>query len=199
MDDKWIKSFMSGALVLTMGQKRFSPRENEYRTAGTYTETIPYGATTVVIELWGSSGDSGRGNADRETGTEIFGGGGGSGAYCRSQYNIVGKGGQTFSITIQANGSTTSSTILAGTVTGFTGMVSPGGSNALGSFGGSGGALASGGNQTNSIGRPGYDGGASGGAGGSAVAGLYSSGFPGANGLLAVRPGGPAVANFYYT
>lgn len=190
---------MSGVLVLTMGQKRFSPRENEYRTAGTYTETIPYGATNMVIELWGSSGDSGRGNVDRETGEEIFGGGGGSGAYCRSQYNIVGKGGQTFSITLQANGVVTSSTILAGTVTGFTGMVSPGGSNALGSFGGSGGTLASGGNQTNSTGNAGEDGGEASGVGGAAIAGVYSSGFNGATGLFAVRPGGPAVANFYYT
>lgn len=190
---------MSGALVLTMGQKRFSPRENEYRAAGTYTETVPYGASTLVVELWGSSGDSGRGNIDRITGSEIYGGGGGSGSYCRSQYNVTGKGGQTFSVTLQANGSTTSSTILSGTITGFTSMIAPGGTNASGPFGGAGGTIASGGNQTNNSGNNGGDGGDFGGAGGLPVAGIYSSGFPGATGLLNIRPGGPAVANFYYT
>lgn len=190
---------MSGALILTMGQKRFSPRENEYRTAGSYTETVPFGASTLVIELWGSSGNSGQGSINRITEEEIYGGGGGSGSYCRSQYDVTGKGGQTFSITLQTNGIVTSSTILAGTITGFTSMIAPGGSNGSGASGGAGGTLASGGNQTNSTGNAGGAGGGAGGAGGVAIAGIYSSGFNGATGLFAIRPGGPAVANFYYT
>lgn len=172
------------------------------------TETIPSGKSTLVAELWGPTGYGGLSASPGNT----QGGGGGSAGYCRTVLDISALGGKTFTVTITGSGTTTASTIAAGTVTGFTTMSAPGGGNGasssatVGGGGGSAGATASGGNVANTQGFPGAPGfgtvtGGSDGSGGSAVPGVNASGPAGAHGSVtsSTVPGSNGLAVFYYT
>ena len=72
---------------------------------GPGTETIPSGATTMIVELWGGGGGGGSGlNASLPA--RVGGGGGGSGGYVRVQYPIVGTNwGQTIPYTVGSGNS----------------------------------------------------------------------------------------------
>ena len=55
------------------------------RTAGSGVETVPAGATSVTIEIWGGGGNGGAGSGSSNTG-----GGGGGGGYSGSSYASSG-------------------------------------------------------------------------------------------------------------
>ena len=171
-------------------------------TAST-TVTIPAGTNTVTLELWG---DTGLGNAGNNT-IPTFGGGGGSGGYCRSVYSCIGQAGNTLTLTLQTGASGSNSTITAGTFTGFTTMTAPGGgsgtaaTSSVDGVPGTGGATATGGTVINAQGS---DGGTSTNVkgGGQPVPGLNGNGNPGGIGTAAAgttNPGQPAVAVVTYT
>jgi hypothetical protein len=86
----------------------FTPTTRTY-SSGSGTETIPSGATQVVIEVWGAGGGGGRGRSSNAT----YGGGGGAGGYSKKTYTLSsGNWGTTFSYGIGAGG--TASTIANG-------------------------------------------------------------------------------------
>jgi hypothetical protein len=183
----------------------FNPVTHPFPNNGTYTETIPPGATNIAIELYGASALGQHGNAT--AGTQ--GGGGGSGGYARSTYTVaaVGGVGKTFTITIAVGATANNTTIAAGTVTGFTAMTAPAGSagtigtNAgVDGTGGAAGATGTGGTITNSKGNAGQNG-VDGGAGGVGIVGVIGSGRAGGNGttISSNTPGGDGYAYFYYT
>jgi hypothetical protein len=182
-----------------------SYKSEYYNVAATYTETIPTGAVTVTIEVFGGSGNGGAGNGGSCTGRG--GGGGGSGGYAKSTYNVAGKGGQTMTVYVGSIGG--NSNVISGTFTMTamgTGGGQPGGA-ASGGVAGAGGAAGStgvGGTVTNSAGNPGSAGqsGAIGGAGGAGVTGTYASGLAGGAGASygsqPVGSGHSGVVIFHY-
>lgn len=135
------------------------PAINAYTVAGNYTETIPEGFHTVIIEAWGGGGGGGD-----PVGLDA-GGGGGSGGYSRSSYNLNGAVGLTISITVGAGGPAggatngTNTTVSSGTFS-ITTMTAGGGTSgtdfATTGLGGAGGT-ASGGTAQNTTGNPGED------------------------------------------
>lgn len=143
------------------------PVINAYTATGSYTETIPEGFHTMIIEAWGGGGGGGD-----PVGIDA-GGGGGSGGYSRSSYNLNGAAGLTISITIGAGGPAggatngTNTTVSSGTFS-ITTMTAGGGTSgtdfATTGLGGAGGT-ASGGTAQNTTGNPGDDGIALGGGG----------------------------------
>jgi hypothetical protein len=169
-------------------------------TPGSFTETIPAGAGSCVVEVWGPSNIGGTGAGTGCAATA--GGGGGAGGYGRTSLGVVG--GLTFSYTVgAANGalsSVSSGTQAITTITANGGAV---GGNAPAGLGGAGGTC-SGGTQANTTGGAGNPGSGIGGSGGSPIAGVNASlGNPGGHGGLSSgntgRTGGQVggVAFFY--
>lgn len=79
---------------------KFTATTRTYNS-GSGTETIPSGASQVVIEIWGGGGAGGRGRSSNST----YGGGGGSGGYSRKTYSLSsGSWGTTFSYEVGAGG-----------------------------------------------------------------------------------------------
>jgi len=189
---------MSGATLLMggVGQTVFAAVQNTHNSPDTV-ETIPIGATTATIELWGQTGSGG--TVVVIAGEPSLPGGGGSGSYVRTVMSVVGKGGKTFALSLGSGGSSGNSTITAGTVTGFSTMTAGGGYNGANiGPGGAGGSVQTGGTQANTAGNAGADGYTSG-IGGAAVVGIYATGNKGANGSVgAARLGKTAVASFHY-
>jgi hypothetical protein len=117
-----------------------------YTSGTTVTETIPTGTTTVAIELWGPGGGGGAGSGVGCASSG--GGGGGAGGYSRATFTSMGgQVGHTYKYTIGAvgvggtgSGSAGASTIIAGTVTGFSTITANGGGNGGNSSPGTGGA-----------------------------------------------------------
>jgi hypothetical protein len=171
----------------------FTPVTRTYTTATTATETIPVGATTVVIECFGATGLGAHGDGS------FKGGGGGSGGYSRTSHAC--SGGQTLSYVVgqaASSGSSVSSGTLA--ITTMTGPLGGNGSIGSGSSGtgGAAGATGTGGTAANSVGNAG----ATGGNGGAGVTGVNGSGAPGGNGNITVgtnNPGNDGVIIFSYT
>jgi hypothetical protein len=165
------------------------------------TETIPPGATTVIIESQAGGAPGGEGNTTFGT----AGGGGGAGGYCRSSYSVTP--GNT--LNYSAGGPTAGSSVSSGTqsITTMTANTGTAGTNANGSgaagHGGPGGS-ASGGNQANVTGGTGVDGSGTA-AGGIPPAGIYvntdqSKGTGGqGNFNTTVLLGVAGVISFYYT
>jgi len=163
------RSTAGGAAIGIAADSEYEfPIINVYTAPGSYTETIPEGFQTVVIEAWGGGGAGGANDPSNA-------GGGGSGGYCRSRYNLSGAAGLTISISVGAGGiagvsSGNDSVANSGTFS-ITSMTASGGNKgddfSLGAAGGFGG-VASGGTDQNTSG---IDGTAdtSGSAGGAAV------------------------------
>ena len=192
-------------LLQFLGGSAFSPITHTYQTNGTSgTETIPSGATTVVIEVWGPSGSGGHGN---NSGVGTIGGSGGSGGYSRSVYTVSGHAGATMSYAC-GTGATSNANVISGTFT-ITGMQCPTGGNGgngtltVGGGGGGAGPTGTGGNQLNSAGNAGAAGDPTGnGAAGAAVTGIHGTGKPGALGTginSGSNPGLTGTVVFYYT
>jgi hypothetical protein len=177
-----------------------------YSTAGSGTETVPAGYTTVTIEIFGGSGNGGSGNTNF---TDLLGGGGGgSGGYAMSQYSVGGLGGRTMAYSV--GGVNGASTVSSGTLT-ITTMTATGGlngGNATPLVGGASGppGNGSGGTVTNIAGNAGGIGGGRPfgfpGAGGAGVAGVNGGGTTGGGGIAGPGsgfPGNPGVVIFKYT
>lgn len=159
------------------GASNFTPSTVNTTTSGT--QTVPAGATNVVIELWGNGGGGGGGGGGRD--------GGGAGGYSRSTYAC--SGGQTISYTRGAAGTAGSaaggnggtggtSNVVSGTLT-ITQMNANGGGG--GTAGGGTGGGASGGNVVNTT-------------GGSTTTQLGGTGITGINGGPHGRGGDAGVA-----
>jgi hypothetical protein len=207
-------SYLSLSLLNTGSST--GPFQHIYTTAGSGTETIPTGYTTLTIEVWGGSGGGGSGYFNlMPTGT-LGGGGGGSGGYAKSTYTVTGAGGQTIAYTVGAAGAggtypgngtaggTSSTASGTFTITSISCTGGGGGGQAGTSIYGSGGTAgaASGGNVTNTSGNVGNAGtGSGGGAGGFGIAGLNDTGNLG--GMGAASPyngyaGGTGIVVFSY-
>lgn len=178
---------MGAILNVFAGAASFTPVLQSFTTAGTFADqAIPTGATTAVIEVFGSSGDGGAGRAGCFA--IVAGGGGGSGAYCKTTFNVSALNGKTFNLAIQTRGVTAATTVSAGTtnpVTGFTTMSSPGGSTGTSAASGGGGGsstIATGGTDVNQTGNTGGNGTCSGGAGGLGKTGTNGNGGDGGQG-----------------
>ena len=179
---------MSGFLNVLVAGGGFTPVLVSYTTAGTFTETIPGGATTAVIEVFGHSGSGGLG----QTGCTVQGGGAGSGSYAKTTFNVSAQNGKTWDLVLRAAAAGTglTTTFNAGAtngVTGFTNITAPGGGNGgNGSSGGNAGAAAltaSGGTDLNQTGNAGIAGSTcGGGAGGAGRTGTNGNGGAGGNG-----------------
>ncbi len=190
----------------------FSGQTDLYTTPGSHTETIPTGATTMVVEVWGGGASGGVGEV--YSGVPALGGGGGAGGYSRSSYNVSGSNGKTISLTVGSAGASvsgigavgnagSSSTVSSGSYSIST-MTGSGGSAGTNIGGGSGGT-ASGGTQANTSGGAGAPGSHAGGngAGGTAVSGNNGSAY-GAGGSGGTSPnpsasGGVGAVKFTYT
>jgi len=162
---------------------RFQPVTKTYSTTGTFTETIPNGATTAIVEVWGSTGAGGLGTG---TGCTISGGGGGaSGSYCRTSYNCAAQNAKTLTVFVDSGSDGASSTVTAGTATGFTTMTAHSGvpgSNGPAGAGAPAPAIATGGTQANTAGNAGVAGGLAGGLGGAGLVGVNGTGNDGGHG-----------------
>lgn len=182
------------ATLLTPATGSFSPIEHAYSIAGSGTETIPTGASSMTVEIWGGSGQGG-------VFTGGIGSGGGSGGYSRTVTSVSGDGGETMSYVVGAAGAPGSgalSEVVAGSFA-ITTMIAGGGTEAAGLTPGTGGS-ATGGNAVNTSGNDGQAGGSSGGAGGAGIVGINGTGNPGGNGVsfIPVRPGGAGLIIFKY-
>ena len=149
-------------------------------TSGTSTNTVPFDSSHMTMEGWGGGG-GGDGGVSVGTGG---GGGGGAGGYTRtSNFSIAGNGGKTFIVVVgpgggggtagnpphgvNAGGSTT---VNAGSVTGWNNVTCGGGNPGLGGSPGVGGSVTNtNSGSTNTTGATGT--GASGGTGGAGAAG----------------------------
>lgn len=198
---------------LSSGTGAFTPLTHTYNTAGAGTETIPSGASTVTIEVWGSGGGGGAGYGP-SCGGGSLGAGAGSGGYSRTVVNVSAGNGQTilFSCGTPGAGGPTGGTT-GGTSTASTGTFSittmsgtgglggsPNGSGGLGGTGGTG----TGGNQANTSGNTGQNAGLSG-TGGAGVVGVNGTGGAGGAGGQGGsgfghggRPGGVGLVVFSY-
>ena len=203
----------SGTLTIPThfyGGQAFSPVTHIYSAHGSFTETIPAGASSVVIEVWGATGGGGNGSG---TGCNVKGGGGGgSGGYSRSSsMSVLGHSGQTMAYTVGTGGSSGSSgvasTVSSGTFTiasTLNGGGGAGGGVGTGGLGGAGGSASGG--SVNTIGNTGDSGGLGnlGGNGGLAVTGVYGTGTRGGHGGYTISNSGWTAGNdgvvvFYYT
>lgn len=206
---------MTGVLAAElMAGFQFKPVTRTYTTGGS--DTIPAGATTQVLELFGPCGGGGGGNGPGGNG----GGGGGSGGYSKSSNNVLGHSFQTISFTLPAGGaagsnssvtpggSPSAASVVSGTftITTMTANGGVGGATGVTSAGGAGGT-ASGGNVSNTTGNAGGAGtGVSGGAAGAALTGTNGNGNAGGTGGINENPpnipptaGGGAVLYVRYT
>jgi hypothetical protein len=183
--------YMTGIFGMVGSGNAFAPVLHIFTVGTAVAEAVPLGATNVLLETGGTGGGGGGGFG---SGCPIFtGGGGGSGAYSRCSLAVSTQVGHTFLWTSAAGTFTTgaTTTIAAGTITGFTTITCPGGSvgaTATGGgngTGGAGAAIATNANAgaTNNTGVTGQAGG-SGGAGGTGVAGInINSGSGGVGGF----------------
>lgn len=202
-----------GSIPMFAAIAGLAPTLNIYNTNATSTETVPSGYSDVEIEGWGGGGGGGARDVPDNTG----GGGGGGGGYTRCHISVIGKGGETFTVTIGAAAAAglagSNNTIVAGTITGFSNITIGGGASGNPGTSGGPGNGGAGGTPTNAnsgavntTGNNGANGsGASGGAGGAGITGNvpndgspYGGGGNGGGGG-SVQPGLVGGAVFYYT
>lgn len=174
----------------------FTSAQHVY-TSGSGTETVPNGATNVVIENWGPGGTGAYGTGSVAQHNATYGAGGAAGGYCRSSYSC--SGGQTINYSV-GTAYETNSTVTSGSLS-ITAMQANGGYQ-----GSLGGGTSSGGNQANITGAGGGDGGTTpaDGAGGVGTSGVHegtegSGGNGGYQSTGTPGVGNGGVISFYYT
>lgn len=163
--------------LIKMALKGFSGQINTYTTGTAATENVPFGAVSVLIEVWGPGGDGIDGDPSPGQG----GTGGGGGGYCSRTAACAG--GDTLTYTVGTDDPTDST--VSGTLTGG-GAISMTANNGV--DGGAGGTASGG--TTNLSGQAGEIGSSDpsiGGAGGNSGDG---SGLGGNGGSGAGTPGG---------
>lgn len=139
---------MSGAILAVASGVGSILVTRTYNSGTAATETVPSGASRVVIEVWGGGGGGGTGDSVAPN----YGGGGGSGGYVRRTVSLTSSNwGQTFTYTVGAGGASDAiggdSTVASGTFSGSVSLSAIGGNageNGTTGRQGSGG-LASGG------------------------------------------------------
>jgi hypothetical protein len=169
-----------------LGASAFTPFIDTFSTAGPVTITIPAGATTAFIEVWGASGGGGAGSGSG--GSIEDGGGGASGAYCATSISVAGHSGLNFTANVGTLGAVgvagTASNVATGSLaitTMNSGGGNHGGNSSIGTPGSGGGAgTASGGSVSNTNGNNGASGITT--AGGAGVAGTNGTGANGGQG-----------------
>lgn len=186
----------------------FVPVFQNFFTTGPTSATIPVGASSVLIELFGSSGG---GNSGSGAGCgKQFGAQGGSGGYARSTFNVAAANGQTISVLIGAAGTGAGGTGGLSSVTSgsfaIPSMTATGGGGATPTAFGTGGLAGSGagGNTTNSVGNAGHNGdGVGGGGTGAGVVGINGNGQAGGTGGFGAgtngSTGGPGLVVMKFT
>jgi hypothetical protein len=187
----------------------FTPVTSSYSTPGAATETVPVGASSVTIEVWGASAGGNKGSGS--ICAAVSGPGGGAGGYARTVLNVASAAGQTINLTVGTRGSAlggagTASSVSTGTfsLTTMTGNGGAGGTSGGAGTGGAGGT-ATGGNTANTTGGAGSNGENAGGngGGGAAVIGINGTGSAGGQGGLGAAqtgsPGGNGLVIFKYT
>lgn len=171
------------------------PEINVYTATGSFTETIPEGNHTALIEVWGAGGPGGDGYTNSGAGANFGGGGGGAGGYSRTMANATFQVNKTLSVKVGvggiaqidpagANSNVSSGTFIVTTMEAGGGSVGNDASLGGAGIGGAGG-LASGGTEINTTGNNGGTGGTgSAGAGATAISGRnsFSYGAGGAGG-----------------
>ena len=165
---------------ITVNPLPFTPVTNTYTTPGSFTETVPTGASFVTITAWGPGG----GGVFLTAGGRFGAGGGGQAVYA----GLAVSGGQTFSLSVPAGGIGVTNASPGGTgsptqvVGSFPGLLAASGVGATSGGVGAGGTATGG--TTNTTGAPGSGGnggaGANGGAGG--VFGTSAAQQPGGGG-----------------
>lgn len=193
-------SWLKATRLLTSGAS-FVPVMHVYNASGSGTDTIPSGASTLTIEVFGASGAGGA------FGSGIgIGGGGGSGGYARSTYDVSASNGDTLDYSVGAAGSTPAgsggnSTVSSGTFTVTTLTANGGGGGGNGGINTPGapgtGGSASGGNAVNDTGNA-----ADSISGGAGLIGVYGAGAPGGYGGYSTgnpTAGGAGLIIFRYS
>lgn len=165
----------------------FSPVTQTFSTAGSFTASVPVGASNLTLEIWGGAGG---GNTGSGSGCAAqSGGGGGSGGYSESVFSVAAVNGQTITLSIGTAGSGSGGN--GGTTTASSGTFSITTMNATGGGGGQVGGsglggtagTGGGGNTTNSSGNAGQNGSVIGGGGtGGGVVGVNGTGTHGGTG-----------------
>lgn len=147
----------------------FTPVTHTYTTGTSATETIPVGASSLIIEDCGSGGGGGTQNSPN------FGAGAGSGAYVKKTVSVAGASGRTLTYTVGAVGTgatipgagtnATASTVVNATFLTSVSLSAGGGTggNISGVSPGAGGTPTGG--DTNTAGNPGNSSGTGGGLG----------------------------------
>lgn len=146
--------------LLAASSAPFTPVTQTFTTVGAHTITIPVGATTMTVEIFGPGGGGGGSSSS------VVGQGGGSGARSASVVNVAGHASQTLTLvcgtapvhtaTIGNNGQLGgNSTVVVGTFSGsFTAMTAASGFGGQATLNGpGGGGTASGGNSANTTGN----------------------------------------------
>ncbi|CDF78851.1 hypothetical protein BN863_11390 [Formosa agariphila KMM 3901] len=165
-----------GVLVLSSIQYLYAQEVYDtFDTTGSEAWSVPNGATSVKVEIWGAGGAGGGSRKDN-----VSGGGGGGGAYISQTYNNVTPG-QTFSFTVGIGGTIANNTG-DGNNGGDTTLTPPNGTT-LSAGGGNGGKAGSG----NSNGQAGTGGSATGNNSENGQQGQGGSGQTGGNGGNAAR------------
>ena len=210
MDHFWVRSHVSAQSIIALGGNSV---DSVHIGGGAFTETIPVGYSSCIIECLGAGG-SGGGSS-----TGAGGGGGSSGSYCRTLVSVAGHAGQTFTgvagATTGLNANGTASTCVTGTGPTITSMSATGGNKGTAAVtttpgtGGTAPSNATGGTQANTAGNAGSNGTVGGGgAGATALATLYNTvntGGYSAGGTGGTPPAGSAsnlfttgIVNFHY-
>lgn len=104
-----------------------------YASGTAATETVPTGATSVIIEVWAGGGAGGRDSAN-------VGGGGGGGSYSKKTIAVVGGNTLTYSVAASVAGRSTDGLGNTGNQSTVSGTVA-GGSVSITALGGSGGDI----------------------------------------------------------
>lgn len=183
------------SISLTNTSPVFSGAQHTYGS-GSGTETVPAGATQVIIEVWGPGGTGAFGTGSIAQHDAQYGAGGAAGGYSRSNYSCSGGNTLNYSVgtTFGATSTVSSGSLVVTTMTAYGGN--------QGSLGGN---TASGGNAANVVGANGGPGGptSADGAGASGTGGLKAgpAGAGGHGGFQqgnAGAPGGGGLISFYY-
>lgn len=175
-----------------------------YSSGSGLTETVPTGATSVIIEIWAGGGAGGRDAAN-------VGGGGGGGSYSKKTISVIGGNTMTYSVAASVLGRSTDGLGNTGNQSTVTGTVA-GGSVNMTALGGSGGDIlttagsggsASGGDINTSGGNGSLaTGGTGAGPGGGIGGGTGSAGNPlggGGGGVLSGTSGAGARGQVQFT
>ena len=208
MDYIWGRIIVSGIFTGTaLVPSRLSAPVIRIYSSGSGNESIPFGATNVIIEAWGAGGGGGRSNPYGDPS-----GNGGAGGFVKSSFSAVGYNGRVLSYSVGnsgigggwltgLDGAVGGNSLVTGTLSNSISIIASGGAGGTGAKNGATdgvGGAASGGNIANTSGSTGDVVGISGTVSGD----LSPHGGGGAGGELPYQNGANGFSGavvFYYT